>query len=62
MRYKFILRNEDNYPVEKMCKSMKVSKNAYYHWVRSKDIIILETPKMKLMERIKIIFEQSRQI
>ena len=25
MRYNFILRNEVNYPVEKMCKCMKVS-------------------------------------
>ena len=31
MRYNFILRNEDNYPVERMCKCMRVSKNAYYN-------------------------------
>ena len=62
MRYKFILRNEDNYPVERMCKCMNVSKNAYYHWMKSKDVISLETPKMKLMERIEVIFEENRQI
>ncbi len=62
MRYNFILRNEDNYPVEKMCKYMRVSKNAYYHWVRLKDILVLESPKMKLEERIRLIFEESRQI
>mgnify|MGYP001814050639 CR=1 FL=1 len=62
MIYKFILRNEDSYSVEKMCRCMKVSKNAYYHWVKSKDIIVLETPKMKLKERIKVIFEENRQI
>ena len=62
MRYGFILRNETNYPVEKMCKHMNVSKNAYYHWRKSKDIITLETPKIKLMKRIRVIFEESRQI
>ena len=62
MRYGFILRNKANYPVEKMCKCMNISKNAYYHWLKLKDIGALEKPKMKLMARIKIIFEQSRQI
>ncbi len=62
MRYEFILRNETKYPVEKMCKSMKVSKNAYYHWVKTKDSVRLETAKMKLKERIKLIFKESRQI
>ena len=62
MRYNFILRNETNYPVERMCKSMRVSKNAYYHWVKTKDTAILETSKMKLKERIKVVFEESRQI
>ena len=62
MRYKFILRNEDNYPVEKMCKCMKVSKNAYYHWCKSKDVISAKSPKTSLKERIKVIFYESREI
>ena len=62
MRYNFILRNESNYPVERMCKCMKVSKNAYYHWVKNKDTTVLNTAKEKLKERIKLIFEESRQI
>ncbi len=62
MRYNFILRNEANYPVERMCKCMKVSKNAYYHWVKNKDTTALNTTKEKLKERIKLIFEESRQI
>ena len=62
MRYNFILRNEDNYPVEKICKCMKVSKNAYYHWVKIKCVISSETTKVKLMKRIRVIFEESRQI
>jgi len=45
-----------------MCKSMKVSKNAYYHWFKNKDVIVLKTATVHLRERIKIIFEQSREI
>lgn len=62
MRYNFILRNEAIYPVEKMCKCMKVSKNAYYHWCKVKNIITSEGPKVKLIKRIRLIFEESRQI
>ena len=62
MRYKFILNNEDNYPVEKMCKCMRVSRNSYYHWIKQKDVVVFNTPKKRLKERIKLIFEQSRQI
>lgn len=50
------------YPVEKMCKSMKVSKNAYYHWLKNKDIVLLKTATMHLKERIKALFEESREI
>jgi putative transposase len=45
-----------------MCSCMKVSRNAYYHWVRFKITIVLETPKMKLQKRIRIIFEENTQI
>ena len=62
MRYKFILRNEYTYPVEKMCECMKVSKNSYYHWYKNKDLVVLKTAKKHLEERIKVIFEESRQI
>jgi putative transposase len=62
MRYNFILRNEDNYPVEKMCKLMRVSKSAYYHWNNTEFLVQKKTPKMYLKERIKIVFEESRQI
>jgi len=62
MRYDFIKRNEGNYRVEKMCKRMNVSRNAYYNWRKSRNEIVLQTAKIMLMERIKIIFEESRQI
>ncbi|WP_085951520.1 IS3 family transposase [Cellulophaga algicola] len=60
--YQFILKNVDIYPVEKVCKSMKVSKNSYYHWLKNKDVVVSKTATAFLKERIKIIFEQSREI
>lgn len=63
MRYEFILKNENNYPVEKMCKCMRVSKNAYYHWGRNN---YLTSPKKEkvlfLKKRIKAIFYDNREI
>ena len=62
MKYEFILKNENNYPIEKMCKCMKLSKNAYYYWIKHKDLIFLNTKKNTLKERIRSIFEESKQI
>jgi putative transposase len=41
---------------------MKFSKNIYYHWLKNKDILFCKTPRTFLKERIKIIFEQCREI
>lgn len=61
MRYQFISNNIDIYTVERMCKCMRVSKNYYYHWLKSKDNSNEKPAKVLLKERIKVIFEQSRQ-
>lgn len=45
-----------------MCKCMKVSKNAYYYWIRNKDFLKIKRSKILLKERIKRIFENSREI
>jgi hypothetical protein len=41
---------------------MKVSKNAYYYQFKNKDIVFLKTRTVHLKERIKTIFEDSREI
>lgn len=48
--------------LRKMCKYMKLSKNAYYHWNKRKDLTSAVTPKTQLKERIKVNFYQSREI
>ena len=62
MRYKFILRNAIIYPVEKMCRCMKVSKNAYYYWFNNKDKVKIKASKIILKQRIKAIFDENKQI
>jgi len=41
---------------------MKVSRNAYYNWVNTKDDIVEKETLVLLKERIQSIFKQSRQI
>ncbi len=62
MRYDFILKNRESYPVEKMCNYMKVSKNSYYHWIKTKDKSGVKSSKIILNQRIKMLFEESKQI
>ncbi len=41
---------------------MKVSKNAYYHWLKNKDVMVVDATRNHLKERIKAVFEASREI
>jgi transposase InsO family protein len=41
---------------------LKVSKNAYYNWLRNKDLVKTKTAKTHLMYRIKELFRESRKI
>lgn len=45
-----------------MCKCMRVSRNAYYNWVKTKDNIVEKESLVLLKEKIRLIFKQSRQI
>ena len=45
-----------------MCKSMRISKNSYYNWLNTKDLDKTNPIKTNLKERIKSIFEESREI
>lgn len=56
------MRNQKNYPVEKMCKCVKVSKNAYYNWLKNKDLKSIHTAKKVLKDRIQLIFQDSKEI
>ena len=45
-----------------MCLCMKVSKNAYYNWIRGKGVVKPKSIKAKLKWRIKQLFEQNYSI
>ena len=63
MRYEFITNNKRTYSVEKMCKCMKVSKNAYYHWRRNKYLTSPKEEKTFLLKhKIRQIFYDNHQI
>ena len=62
MRYQFVLKNQGIYPVEKMCKHMRVGKNSFYFWLKTKDLVKRKVSKRILKERIKVNFEKSREI
>jgi len=62
MRYKFILKNEDKYPVEKMCKYMNVSKNSFYYWLNNMNTIKIKPSKIILKQRITALFFENKQI
>jgi putative transposase len=56
-----MLENKKLFPVEKMCYCLKVSKNAYYHWLKVKDVPMLETTTTFLKARILALFKESRE-
>ena len=56
------LKETTVYPVEKMCKFIKVSTNAYYKWLKNKDIIKPQKTTEFLKQRIQTIFKESNEI
>lgn len=62
MKYEFIVKNESIYPVEKMCRVMKVSTNAFYNWLKNKDLNKEKESLTYLRERINFYFRKSKMI
>ena len=57
-----MLENKELFPVEKMCYCMRVSKNAYYNWLKMKGFLPKTTSTTYLKSRILELFEESREI
>ncbi len=60
MSYAFIESHTQCYPVEKMYRCMKVSKNAYYHWLRKKNSSKQISQTDYLRQRIKTLFYENK--
>ncbi|MFD3004032.1 IS3 family transposase [Pontibacter toksunensis] len=58
-RYSDSKENRDQFPVEKMCKVLKVSVSRHYYWLKH-PISTREQKEQELVEQIKQIHEQRR--
>ena len=45
-----------------MCYCLKMSKNAYYNWLKNKDVVNINISKIHLMSRIADIFKDSKEV
>lgn len=59
MKYAFIQRHEEGYPVNTMCKVMEVSPSAFYAW-RKRPAKVIEANELHLYRRAKELFKASR--
>ncbi len=62
VRYEFITTHRGEYPVEKLCMCMRVSKSSYYHWLKTKDTKKQKPSLVYLKKRINILFDDNKQI
>lgn len=59
MKYQFIENHRSAFAVEKMCRSLQISKSGYYAW-RTRPQSKREQANEKLDHHIRIIYEQSK--
>ena len=45
-----------------MSYCLKISKNAYYNWLKNKGVVKTNTSKLHLMSRIADIFKESKEV
>jgi len=55
------MQKQHQYPVEKMCRALKISKNAYYNWCKSSSKPPGKSLTALLKKRIRTIFDESHQ-
>ena len=60
MIYSFIKSNEQLFPIEKMCKVLKVSSGSYYRW-KKQAITARQQLKIAIKEQITLIYFESKQ-
>lgn len=59
MKYAFIKRHKNKYPVKVMCRVLRASRSAYYEWCKGRVSARLEA-REKLTEEIKVLHAESR--
>ena len=59
MRYRFVCRHAQAYPVTLLCQVMQVSCSAYYAWLK-RSIPLITADELQLYRRAKALFKASR--
>ena len=59
MRYRFIEKHRSRYPVQKMCQVLKVTRSAYYSWLKHKPSKRAQEEEIILV-KLRAAFEKSR--
>ncbi len=60
MKYRFIRRHAEDYPVNMMCRLLNVHRSAYYGW-RKQPCKVIPPQEMALRRRMKELFSASRE-
>ena len=60
MKFQFIGTHQDEFPVRRMCRMLRVSASAYYAW-RSRLPSLRESQNGALLAEIRRVHERSRQ-
>jgi putative transposase len=60
MKYQFIDNHRFEFPVVKMCQTLKIAKSGFYYWLENRGNKKLKDQNLLL--KIKTIFEKSKQI
>ncbi|UZS00138.1 IS3 family transposase [Chondrinema litorale] len=62
-RYEFIEHHRGEFSVERMCKCLGVSRNAYYKWKRKwKEVTKVESRTATLKRKIRAIWKENRKV
>jgi putative transposase len=60
MKYRFIDREVQHYPVKWLCRVMGVSRSGYYAW-KAGGVKVIAEPERALRRRLKALFRRSRE-
>ena len=59
MKYSFIIRHKNTYPVSLQCRVLDVSRNGYYHYEKMTRKKALDSEYLEMLEWIKCLGEKS---
>lgn len=61
MKFRFVRHHRKRWPVEVMCRVLKVSRSGYYAWIKRKPSARSQRQE-KLLEKIRIVHQENREL